>query len=304
MTVSDVIALPTGRKGWAVACMVASAACWGVATAMTKGALDQLPPLALLTAQLGASIALLWTAVLVGRLPLVVNRDARLAALGGLLEPGMAYALGIAGLALTSASSASLIGTTEPLLVVALAFALFRVRTGWRQLAAIMVAVAGIALVGEADAESLRGGLAGNGLVVLATVFAALYVVTTSRLAVAAAPVLLAALQQTVGFLFVGVLLLAALASGFEEIEAAPTLPGWLLIAGSGIVQYALAFWFYLTALRHLAVGTAALFLALIPVFGIGAATTLLGEALSFGQAVGCVLIVGAVAAVAGRSRP
>jgi drug/metabolite transporter (DMT)-like permease len=302
MTLSDVVALPTGRKGWAVACMVASAACWGVATALTKGALDQLPPLALVTAQLGASIAFLWTAALVGRLPLAVNRDARLAALGGLLEPGMAYAVGIAGLALTSASSASLIGTTEPLLVVALAFVLFRVRTGPRQLVAILVAMGGIALVGEADAESLSGGLVGNGLVVVATVFAALYVVTTSRLAVAAAPVLLAALQQTVGFLFVGLLLVVALATGFEEIEAAPTLQGWLLIAGSGIVQYALAFWFYLTALRHLAVGTAALFLALIPVFGIGAAAAFLGETLAFGQAAGCVLIVGAVAATARRA--
>ncbi|ANK72926.1 MULTISPECIES: EamA family transporter [Ensifer] len=38
----------------------------------------------------------------------------------------------------------------------------------------------------------------------------------------------------------------------------------------SGIVQYALAFWLYLIGLKRLPVSTAALFLTLTPVFGIG----------------------------------
>jgi drug/metabolite transporter (DMT)-like permease len=292
-------------RGWAMLCMVASAACWGAATALTKGALAELPPLSLLTAQLAASSVFLWTITLAGRQPLTLNSDARLAALAGILEPGLAYAFGIAGLVLTSASSASLIGTTEPLLVVALAFLLFGVRTGWRQLAAIVVAMAGIALVGGSDAQSSGGSLFGNALVVLATVFAALYVVTTSRLSASAAPVLLAALQQTVGFLFAALLMAAALVTGFERIDALPGLEGCLLIAASGIVQYGLAFWFYLTALRHIEVGTAALFLALIPVFGIAAAMAFLGEPLALGQTLGCALIVAAIAAAArGRRSP
>ena len=284
----------------AVLFMVASAACWGLATVMSKGALDHAPPMTLLAVQLIASLAFLGIMILVTGQRVGLDRGAARAALSGALEPGLAYALGIAGLTMTSAASASMIGSTEPILVVAMAFLLYRVRTGLGQLAAIAVAMAGIALTSLSDGQGGgRAGLVGDGLIVLGTLFAALYVVVSSRLVTAIAPLPLAFLQQTVGLLLALLLLGLALVLGLERIERLPGAEGWALMIGSGVVQYALAFWFYLLALRSLSVASAALFLALIPVFGIGGAAVFLGETITALQALGCALIIGAILSTA-----
>ena len=288
----------------AVLFMVASAACWGLATVMSKAALDHAPPMTLLTVQLIASLAFLGAMILVTGQQVGLDRGAARAALSGALEPGLAYALGIAGLTMTSAASASMIGSTEPIIVVALAFLLFRVRTGLGQLAAITVAMAGIALTSVSDGrDGGHAGLAGDGLIVLGTLFAALYVVVSSRLVTAIAPLPLAFLQQTVGLLVALLLLGLALLLGLERIERVPTAKGWALMVSSGVIQYALAFWFYLLALRRLSVGSAALFLALIPVFGIGGATVFLGESITGLQGLGCALIIGAILSTARSGR-
>ena len=284
----------------AVLFMVASAACWGLATVMSKGALDHAPPMTLLAVQLAASVAFLGVMILVTGQRVGLDRGATRAALSGALEPGLAYALGMAGLTMTSAASASMIGSTEPIIVVALAFLLFRVRTGLGQLAAIAVAMAGIALTSFSDSrDGGQAGLIGDGLIVLGTVFAALYVVVSSRLVTAIAPLPLAFLQQAVGLLLALLLLGLALILGLERIGRLPGAEGWALMIGSGVVQYALAFWFYLLALRRLPVASAALFLALIPVSGIGGAAVFLGETITALQALGCALIIGAILSTA-----
>ncbi|MFY2822681.1 DMT family transporter [Ruegeria sp. MALMAid1280] len=296
MTIPIIWHQPEISKSKAITAMICSAACWGLATVMSKGALELLPPISLLVAQLAASVAVLWLVVLATRQRILLDRSARIAALSGVLEPGLAYALGIGGLVMTTASNASLISTTEPLVVISLAFVFFKVRTSRRQLATVLVATVGVALVSFEQSDA-KARIAGDALIAAATIFAALYVVITSRLVLRTPPLVLAVMQQTVGFVFAIAILAGAIALGFEHIKTWPDANGWLLIFGSGIVQYALAFWFYLVALRALPVSTAALFLALIPVFGVSGAAIFLGETLSLVQLFGSTLIVVAVLA-------
>ena len=68
-----------------------------------------------------------------------------------------------------------------------------------------------------------------------------------------------------------------------------------LAAAASGIVQYALAFRFYLTGLRALPVTTAAAFLTLTPVFGVTGAILFLGETLTLLQGLGAVTVIAAL---------
>ena len=279
---------------------IGSAACWGTATVMSKGVLGYLPPLTLLAIQLTASIAFLWGAVLALRLTVRLDRPSRRASLSGLLEPGLAYTVGMAGLALTTASNASLIGTTEPLFVLALAWLLLRERVGGAVVGLAMLASLGIGLVVLPD---LRGGgqgsSIGDALIALGTLFAALYVIATRRLVVAVDPLPLSALQQSVGLLWALGTLAVALLIGAASLGLGAVGGGVLLLAAvSGIVQYALAFWLYLFALRHLPASIAGFYLALIPVFGVGAAAVFLGESMAMPQWVGGALIVLAVAAV------
>ena len=292
-------AAPAGAAA-AVAAAILSAACWGSATVLSKGLLDHMPPLTLLVIQLGASIAVLWTAALILRRPLRPGPRALRASLSGLLEPGLAYTVGIVGLALTTASNATLIGTTEPLFIVFLAWLLLRERVSRRVLGLVLVASLGIVLVAVPDIGNAgAGSLLGDGLIALGTLFAALYVIATRKLVFALDPLLLSALQQTMGLAWTLAVVAVALALGLVTLGLGGIGVGVLLLAAlSGVVQYALAFWLYLFALRRLPANIAAFYLALIPVFGVAAAFVFLGETLGPPQWLGAVLIVASVAAV------
>lgn len=281
----------------AVGAMVLSAACWGSATVMSKGALEAFSPPVLLTLQLGASVTFLWIAVAATGQKIGLDAGARLAALSGLLEPGLAYALGTFGLMLTTAGNASLIATTEPLLIVALAWLLFRERVSARTGAAIVAAMVGVGIVTGAHGAGAAGTALGDVMVVLGTLFAAFYVVVSSRFVTRIAPLRLAALQQTVGLAFAVAFLLGWSSFATLHDELARADPEAIALAVvSGVVQYALAFWLYLIGLRRLAASTAALFLTLIPVFGLSGAVVFLSETVAVLQAIGAVVIVVAVA--------
>lgn len=281
----------------AVIVMVLSAACWGSATVMSKGALAAFSPPVLLSLQLTASVTFLWVAVALTRQKVVLDAGTRRAALSGLLEPGLAYATGTFGLMLTTAGNASLIATTEPLLIVALAWLLFRERVAIRTGAAILAAMAGVAIVTGVHNNGDTGSLLGDGLVVLGTLFAALYVVVSSRLVSHVPPVALAALQQSVGLVFALVLLVAWLPLEAIIGEIVRADAGQIALAlVSGVVQYALAFWLYLIGLKRFKASTAALFLTLTPVFGLSGAALFLGEAIQVSQVVGALIIAAAIA--------
>lgn len=289
--------------GRAIASLAAclSAACWGLATVMTKDVLGHIPPMTLLAIQLTASISVLWIAVLVLRLRIDFDRPTRRASLSGLLEPGLAYTVGIVGLLLTTASNASLIGTAEPLFILLLAWLLLGEPVSARLIVLAFTAALGIGLVMLPDVRGGgQGSLIGDLLIALGTLFAAFYVIATRKLVAKLNPLSLSALQQSVGLVWTLGVLALALVLGLATIGLNGLSSGVLLLAAlSGIVQYALAFWFYLFALQRLQANIAGFYLALIPVFGIGAASVFLGETLTTGQWFGAIFIMASVAAVA-----
>lgn len=262
------------QRGVAVLAAILSAARWGSATVMSEGVLEHMPPRTLLAVQLTASISVLRLAVLVLRSCVRFDCATRRASLSGLLEPGLACALGVIGLALTTASSAALIGAAEPLFILLLAWLIPKARIGALTLLLAAIATLGLVLVVAPDATGLtrHDSLVGDTLILAGNFFAAIYVIATRRLLSTIEPLPLSALQHSVGL-------------------------AWTL----GVLQYALAFWLYLFALQSLPANLAGFYLTLIPVFGIAAAFIFLGEALSGSQWIGAVLIIASVGAV---SRP
>lgn len=282
-------------RGVAILAMTGSAAFWGLSTVATKGVLELVPPFTLLAIQLSAAVAALWTAVLLSGAR-IGRRHLRLG-LAGVLEPGLAYGLGVPGLALTGAASAAVIGAAEPVFVALVSFLLFRERIGLRMAAALAAGAAGVALVALAGAEA--GGLrrlSGDLLVLGGVACAALYVVVSARSLEASAPLPLAAAQQSVGLVVALGLLAAALALGLEAPGALPP-SSIALAAATGVTQYAAPFWLYLVALRTMPVALAAQFLTLIPIFGVAGAVILLGERVSPAQAAGSVIVLLALVA-------
>lgn len=60
----------------------------------------------------------------------------------------------------------------------------------------------------------------------------------------------------------------------------------------SGVIQYALAFVFYMVALRHISAGLAGVYLNFVPLVGIAGAFIFLDEKLSLLQLGGALLVV------------
>lgn len=277
--------------------LVLAAACWAGGTVVSKQAVAEVPPLTFLAIQLAMSVGLL---VVVARLRgerLPRGGDGRKLARLGLLNPGLAYALSLVGLTEITASVAVLLWALEPILILALAAIVLRERIGPQVVAGSVAAVAGLALV---VAEPAMGGSAvGIALTIAGVGVCALYTVGSRRW-------LPGATDSTLGVVAgqqVYALALAAVVVAIVGIAGGPVLPDSISLAGlagalvSGLLYYAFAYLFYLSALRALRASVAASSFYLIPVIGVGLAA-LAGERLEPLQWLGGGIVVGAVAVI------
>ena len=280
--------------------LVAASACWGVGTVLSKLALDRgIRPVPLLAVELAASSTLLLLTLLVTtRLDPQIERTADLARLVslGALNPALAYALGLFGLATVSASLAVLIWAIEPVLVVLLAMPLLGERADPRTAALVALAMAGAVLV--LQGPGTHGQAGGIALTLAAVLACAFYTVLTRRLLLDDSSLVVVLGQQALAFVLVLVALLVGGVTGWYETSI-PMVPGTLaLAAASGVVYYGLAFVCYVAGLRHVPAAVAASVLPLIPVWGLAAAF-LVGDRLGPVQWLGASIVGLAVLAVA-----
>lgn len=279
--------------------MILSATAWAMGTIASKAVLNKYDPSAitLLVTQLAASVGLL---VLIARLRGHRIRPAWRIGWTGLLEPGLAYFLGLIGLAITSAGNAAVLGSVEPILVPLLVWLLYRQRPSRHRLVLAGFAALG-AIVVSRGGEHAGGALAGDLLVVAGVAAAALYAVVSSRHIERHAITPLAASQQT--WALAATALIAVAASFTMPTRWLTTTDGILWAAGSGVLNYALPFALYLAALRHLNVSTAASYLSLIPVMGLVGSVVFLGEQPTGIQVVGAAIVAASLFAVGRMDR-
>lgn len=275
--------------------LVLAAASWGFGTVISKRAVGELPPLTLLLVQLAASVVLL--SLLMRSRGLSLRGSPSGLARLGILNPGVAYALGLLGLTTISASLAVLLWALEPLLILLLAALVLRERIGVSVLAASGVALAGMSLI--VFEPAIGGQWSGVVLTVAGVAVCACYTILARRWFGASdstAQVVLA--QQVHALGFVAVALLAVGLIGAPAIPTSVSTIGLLSALGSGVLYYAAAYWFYLSALRRVPASLAASSFYLIPVFGVAGGSILLADQLSTQQWAGVVIAVVAVVVV------
>jgi len=250
-----------------------------------------------LSGQLTASVLALAAVCTLRRLPVRPSfRDGW----SGLLEPGLAYQLSLAGLVLTSAASATVIASMEPVIVPVLAWIVLHDRPRARLIATSATATLGAVIVSVAGASTAGQSVIGDALILASVVAAAMYVVASAAAVDRNPPLSLALAQQLWALtltIAVAAVYLAAGGSPGERLSVGSAL----VIAASGILNYALPFGLYLAALTRIDVAKAAQYLTLIPVFGVAGAVAFLGESVSAGALAGTVVIVASLA-VATRS--
>ena len=268
--------------------LIAASACWGLGTVLSKAALAHFDPYELLIIQLGASVLAMGPVLILSRVPFPKSREAVALAGLGILNPGLAYLLGLAGLSLTSASLASLIWALEPALIIFAARLLLGERFTTRVAIGAGVGAAGVALVATGP---VSGSLTGLLLILAGVLCCALYAALT-RLIAASGSVLVAVFCQQATAL--GLAAIFALTAGNRPIEAWALAPpaARVLAALSGVIYYGLAFFLFVGALRRAPASEAGVFINLVPVFGLIAAYFLLDERLGATQWLGAGVVV------------
>lgn len=279
-------------------CLIVATVIWGASTAVSKRAVDEIAPLTLLPIQLAVSVATLAAAMAAGGVRPWGRRTAqvRRLALLGILNPGLAYALSLLGLTQITASLSVLIWAAQPVMILLFAVLLLRERiaaaTGW----CTVVAMVGVGLVVfQPDNSATTFGVV---LTLGAVVAGSLFTVLSTRVLVGVALRDVVLAQQTVA------LCLAVVVGGVSWVVDSPpqlgevSIVGWLSAVSGGVLSYALASSLYIHGLSGVSADYAAVFVNLIPVFGVAAGVVALGERLEPRQWFGGAIIIVAVAAV------
>lgn len=283
--------MPTNASYRHLLLLVAATACWGCGTVLSKQVLERdVAPMSLLVVELTASSLLLLVGVLVrtrGR-PTRPSPLATFAALG-VLNPGLAYALGLWGLVSISASMSVLMWAAEPILILVIASVVLRERLSAWTIGLVATASMGVLLVTYRPGAS--GSLEGVVLTLAAVAACAFYTVLTRRMRLDDGAAVVVLVQQVAALGFAVLLAVGFALTRFSELRFPADAATWVLAATSGIVYYGLAFWLFVGGLRHVAASTAGAFLPLTPVFGL-VAGRVAGDQLAGSAWSGAALIV------------
>jgi drug/metabolite transporter (DMT)-like permease len=278
--------------------LIAAMASWGLGTVLTKDVLYDFSPSVLLPFQLLCSVVFLGIIHFFANDRLTPKEQFHSywkVALLGVLNPGIAYALALSGLARIPASVSVVLWAVEPLFILVLAFIFIRASVERGVIVAVILATVGVlVIIGRPSGLSQWIGI----LLTLGAVLAcAAYSIILSLMKVKDGSLRIVFVQQLAALVFTIVLMLAQLLlRGLPSVRFSMWGIGEAAIAG--IFYYGVAFWMYVSGLRRSTAAKAGAFLTLIPVFGLVFSVLLLGEEVSGRQLFGSTIVVGAVASV------
>jgi drug/metabolite transporter (DMT)-like permease len=201
----------------------------------------------------------------------------------------------IRGINLSSASMASMIMATTPILIALLSSALKQERIFWAGWLGIFISFGGFLLVVSSQDggftlswESLEGSI----LILLANACWAGYTVFSKSVLKRISPFQLAAAGTSLGTLFY-------LPYSLPSLKSVPwnqiSWQGWGAVLYSGLVAIVLCFalWYY--SVKKVGSTKTGIYGSLLPVFATAVAIAVLGERITFSQVIGAVLILAGV---------
>jgi drug/metabolite transporter (DMT)-like permease len=286
----------------AYAAGISWASIFGLSFLVTKGALEAFSPLALLF--LRFSLATLALGVL------ALTRIVRFRYQGKplaplvilcLFQPVLYFTLETFGLRETASSTAGLILGAMPAAVAALSVPLLHERLSIRQVAGLLLSVAGVAFIvlggirvgtdqGHAGSPgSVRGIL----LVVGALVSSAFYQVYSRKASVHYGPLETTFAMMLSGAVFFGLLAaVEGMSQGWTMMFARANAGAWFSIVYLGILSSVVAFFLVNLSLSRLKAAQASIFGTLTTLVSLVAGVTLRGELFGPAQAIGAAGIV------------
>lgn len=267
---------------WAYSLLLFAAAAWGSGFAVTKGALDQLPPLVIMALRFGMATLIM--------LPFVYRRlraaSRRIWLIG--LPIGLFVFLGhlfqFLGMQYITAGESAFLSAVYVVLVPFIVWGLRGARPSGRHIAACCLCLLGVGVI------SLDGSLtagAGEWLTLLGGICFALQIACISRYAAGCDMLVITWISVAVSAVCS---LPAALLVDWHAVSL--SAQGILSAAYLAVVCSALAFSAQYTGLKYAPPAIATMLLSLESVFGCLTGVVLLHEAVSGRMLVGCVIIL------------
>jgi len=287
----------------AYAAGISWASIFGLSFLVTKGALEAFSPLVLLFLRFSlAAIALgvlAFTRIVRFRYqgkplaPLVILC---------LFQPVLYFTLETFGLRETASSTAGLILGAMPAAVAALSVPLLHERLTIRQVAGLLLSVAGVAFIvlggirgvdQNPDIASSPGSVRGILLVVGALVSSAFYQVYSRKASVHYGPLETTFAMMLSGAVFFGLLAaVEGMSQGWTMMFARANAAAWFSIVYLGILSSVVAFFLVNLSLSRLKAAQASIFGTLTTLVSLVAGVTLRGELFGPAQAIGAAGIV------------
>ena len=292
---------PTPRKDaqryTATGLLMLACVSWGLSTALTKIALEQLTPVDLFGLEIVVSaVPLALLAVARGARP---GRPSPAVLLLGVLEPGLAYLLFDLGVRRTDASHAALLLALDTPVTLVLAVAFLRERVNLSLLMSLALSVGGSVLV-TWRADGADSSLTGDVLVIASACTAAAFAVLARHVAATREPVVLTAVQMLGALLIAVPIFVTSFARGDSRVGGADGSHVAVAIA-VGLLGGVFPFLLFNRAITQLTASRAGLIGVLVPVLGAGASALILDERITRLAAFGGVLAVAGVALAARR---
>ncbi|MDB5365377.1 MAG: protein of unknown function transrane [Rhodospirillales bacterium] len=267
----------------------------GAVVALAKPLLALFPLLVLVTLrQVIASVTLVGWVAATGRSLRPPPRDTWRPLLLQVLFGNFLFNLALlAGLQRTGAIEAGLITSTLPAMIALLAWRMLGERIAVSTRIAVMLAIAGVALLEIAGAQgATENSLLGDALVLLAVLFEALYTIYAKQLAGRVEP-----LHATMWANLVGLALFlpfAPLAFGSVHLGAID-MSVWLLLIAYALMASVFGFWLWYRGTVRVPAAKAGLFTVLMPLTAVTVGIAALGERPTIAHAIGAAVLVGSL---------
>jgi len=267
---------------------------WGLSFVATKIALQSFPPFALIFFRfLGASIFFIFLLIRTG-FPALTWNTAKPLFILAIFQPGLYFSFETIGLQYSSATKASLIISTIPIVVLLLSIIFLKERIRIINMLGIVISMLGVALLifGGQNIDKQQGILLGDFLILGAVLSASVYIIMTRKLVKIFSPVQITGMQVIFGM----ILFFPAFFFTLPQME-------WSAISKDSIIALLIltifatigAFLCYNYALTKIPAAKAAVCINGIPLVTAFGAWIILGELLSPMQLAGGTIVVSAV---------
>jgi len=267
---------------------------WGSSFVATKIALQSFPPFALIFFRfLAASIFFTFLLMRTG-FPALTWTTIKPLLFLAIFQPGLYFIFETFGLQYSSATEASLIIATIPVVVLLLSIFILKERVKTINILGIMLSIPGVTLLvfGGQSLQETQNRLLGDFLIIGAVVSASIYMIMTRKLGESFSPIQITGMQIILG----AILFFPAFLFTLPQIE-------WSGITQDGIIALIIltifatigAFLCYNYALTQIPAAQAAVCINGIPLITAFVAWTILGEKLSAMQLTGGIIVISAV---------